>query len=131
MALAGMIMAISFPSITSGLDGVRLQGSARRVAAFVNTARGRVERYQIPVEVVVEARRLQASSADGQWEKTLDLADGVEIPAAEPEDNSRRFVLLPGVPPPRVKVPLRTSRGRSLSVELNPLTGVPQIEEGQ
>ena len=129
MALAGMIMAISFPSLTAGLDGVRLQSSGRRIAAFVNAARERVERDQVPVEVVIESNRLQAVAVDSSWERTLDLGDGVEVPAPDGEEKARRrFVLLPGVPPPRRRIPVRTSRGRTLSVELNPLTGVPQIE---
>lgn len=130
MALAGMIMAISFPSVVGGLDGVKLQSSGRRVAAFINAARERVEREQFPVEVVIETKRLRALSADGAWEKNLDLVDGVEIPAPEVGDKAvRRLVLLPGVPVPRLRVPLRTTRGRALTVELNPLTGVPEIEE--
>ena len=70
MALAGMIMAISFPSLTGGLDGVRLQSSGRRVAAFVNASRERVERDQVPVEIVIELRRLRAVSVDAKWERT-------------------------------------------------------------
>src|SRR4026208_1107232 len=81
MALAGMIMAISFPSVVGGLDGVKLQSSGRRVAAFTNAARERIEREQFPVEVVIESNRLRALSADGAWEKDLELVDGVEIPA--------------------------------------------------
>jgi len=131
MALAGMIMAISFPSITGGLDGVKLQSSARRVVAFVNAARERVEREQIPVEVVIESARLKALAADGTWERSLDLPDGVEIPPPEMERPARRVVLLPGVPPPRMRLTVRTTRGRSLSVEMNPLTGVPEIGEVQ
>ena len=130
MALAGMIMAISFPSLTSGLDGVRLQASGRRVGAFLNAAHEHAEREQIPVEVTVESTRLRALAADGQWERTLGLTDGVEVPAPEGEVQTRRLVLLPGVPVPRFRVPLRTSRGRYLTVETNPLTGVPQIEAG-
>jgi len=127
MAVAGMIMAVSFPTITSGLDGVRLQSSARRVAGFVNTARERVEREQVPVEVVIESRRLQALAADGTWERSLDLDEGVEIVSPEAGERTRRFVLLPGVPVPRLRLPMRTTQGRSLTVELNPLTGVPEI----
>ena len=131
LAVSGMIMAISFPSVVSGLDGVKLQSSGRRVAAFINAARERVEREQFPVEVVIETKRLRALSSDGAWEKSMDLVDGVEIPAPEVGDNQavRRLILLPGVPVPRLRLPLRTTRGRTLTVEMNPLTGVPEIEE--
>jgi Tfp pilus assembly protein FimT len=128
LALAGMIMAISFPTVTAGLDGVRLQSAGRRVAAFVNAACARTEREQLPVEVVIEARRLRALAADGKWEKAEELPEGVEVRA---EELPRRLVLLPGVPPPRTKLSLRSQRGKTLSVELNPLTGAPEIGEVQ
>lgn len=130
LALAGMIMAISFPSATSGLDGVRLQASGRRVASFINAAREHAEREQVPVEVAVEAKRLQALAAGGGWERTLELTEGVETVVSEGEPRTRRMVLLPGVPAPRVRFGLRSSRGRTLTVETNPLTGVPHIEAG-
>lgn len=139
LALAGMIMAISFPSVTAGLEGIRLQASGRRVAAFVNAARERAERDQVPVEILIEPGRNQMSAlaADGNWQRTLELAEGVRIssvmPALEagddPETAPRRFVVIPGVPAPRWRLQLSTERGRSLAVEVDPLTGVPQIEE--
>ena len=133
MAIAGMILAISFPSVTSGLDGVRLQGSARRAAALLNSARARADREQLPVEIRVDLdrNRLSAVSADGRWERGLDLAEGVRIVAVMPpsEEKVRRFVALPGVPGPRMQLQLDTPRGRILNVSLDPLTGSPLIEE--
>jgi prepilin-type N-terminal cleavage/methylation domain-containing protein len=128
LALAGMIMAISFPTVSAGLEGVRLQSAGRRVAAFINAAGARTEREQLPVEVVIESKRLRALAADGKWDQTVDLPEGVEIRA---EELPRRLVLLPGVPPPRTKLSLRSQRGKGLSVELNPLTGAPEIGEVQ
>jgi Tfp pilus assembly protein FimT len=128
LALAGMIMAISFPTVTAGLDGVRLQSAGRRVAAFVNATTARVEREQFPVEVVMESKRLRALSADGKWDQIVELPEGVEITA---DELPRRVVLLPGVPAPRTKLSLRSQRGKTLSVELNPLTGAPEIGEVQ
>ena len=137
MAIVGMIMAISFPSVTSGLDGVRLQATGRRVAAFINVARGQADRDQLPVEFQIDLNRNQvgAASADGRWERTLELAEGVRITAvwpalegAENETRIRRMILIPGVPPPRFRVQLETNRGRSLMVAVDPLTGTPQFE---
>lgn len=135
MAIAGMILAISFPSATAGIDGVRLQAAGRRVAAFLNVARGRADREQLPVEILIDldANRMSAVTADGQWERSVDLGQGVRIAAVLPEaeSRSRRFLVLPGVPPPRFFVQLDSSRGRSLRVGVDPLSGTPQIEDSK
>ncbi len=135
MAIAGMILAISFPATIAGVDGVRLQAAGRRVAAFLNVAHGRADREQLPVEILVDpdANRMSAVTADGQWERSLDLGEGVRIAAVLPETEtrSRRFLLLPGVPPPRFQVQLDSRQGRSITVTVDPLTGTPQIEDVQ
>jgi len=133
MALAAMVMAISFPSIASGLDGVRLQSSGRRLAAFLNTARQRAERDQAPVEITVDSGRNQvrAMPVTGRWEQSLELADGVRILGEPGEESVRRWMVYPNVPPPRLRVRLGAGRGRSLGVEVDPLSGTPQIEEAR
>ena len=137
MAIAGMILAISFPSMAGGLDGVRLQTSARRAAAFVNLARARAERDQVPVEIVVEPRRnrISALSADGRWERELALPDEVRLAMPDTPYGAKadpgeplRLVVIPGVPA-GLRVTLTTTRGRSIEVAVDPLTGVPQFTE--
>jgi|SRR5579884_748406 len=137
MAIAGMILAISFPSVTRGLDGVRLQSSARRVAAFINLARAQADRDQTPVELRIDpaANRFLALSAAGNWGRDLALESGVKItnilPAASAGAFSldpRSFVLLPNTPAPRFQVRLTSEMGRTLTVAVDPLTGVPQID---
>ena len=134
MAIVGMILAISFPSVTTGLDAVRLQAMTRRVAAFINVARGEADREQLPVEIRIDliGNRMSAVTADGRWERGLQIEPGVVIAAVLPPVESsgpvRRFIVIPGVPPPRFRVQLDSARGRSMLVSVDPLTGTPQIE---
>jgi prepilin-type N-terminal cleavage/methylation domain-containing protein len=140
MAIISMIVAIAFPSFLSGLDGIRLQSAGRRMAAFLNLARGEADRDQLPIEILIDPgqNQISALSADGNWARELRLEDGVRMASvggASPEGASKasaataqRFVVLPGVPPPRVRVRLETDRGRSLAVSVDPLTGSPVIE---
>ncbi|HYM13030.1 MAG TPA: prepilin-type N-terminal cleavage/methylation domain-containing protein [Bryobacterales bacterium] len=135
MAIISMIVAIAFPSFLSGLDGIRLQSAARRMAAFLNVARGEADREQLPVEIRIDPGQNQVSalSADGSWERELRLEDGVRMagaggPEGAPGTPVQRFVVLPGVPAPRMQVRLETERGRSLAVSVDPLTGTPVIE---
>jgi prepilin-type N-terminal cleavage/methylation domain-containing protein len=132
MAIAGMIMAISFPSLTSGLDGIRLRTSAEQVAALLNLAKARVERDQVPVEVVIDPSlsKITALAVDGKWERSFTIQDAwIARVSPSAESGPTRFVLLPGVPGPRLRVVIETRRGRSLAASLDPITGVPQIEE--
>src|SRR5262249_24944044 len=110
MAIVGMILAISFPSVTTGLDGVRLQAMARRLAAFVNVVRGQVDREQSPVEIRIdlESNQVSAVTADGKWERDLKIENGIRIAGVWPVSEAsgadarvRRFIVIPGVPPPR------------------------------
>lgn len=140
MAIISMIVAITFPSFLSGLDGIRLQSAGRRMAAFLNVARGEAEREQLPVEIRIDPgqNQISALAADGSWERDLRLEDGVRmasvagagppVPEGAPATAVRRFLVLPGVPPPRMQMVLETERGRSLAVSVDPLTGTPVIE---
>ena len=147
MAIAGMIMAVSFPSVIAGLDGIRLQTTARRVGAFINLARAAADRDQLPVEIRIEpaSNRLSALSADGSWGRELKMEPGVRIAGApavsapagqegqqgpqpvQDDAQGASWVLLPGVPAPRFSVRLVSERGRSVMVTLDPLTGVPEV----
>jgi type II secretory pathway pseudopilin PulG len=138
MAIIIMVVAIAFPSFLSGLDGIRLQAAGRSMAAFLNVARGEADREQLPVEIRIDPgqNQISALSADGSWEREVRLEDGVRMasvggagpPDGAPEMAVRRFLVLPGVPPPRMQVRLETERGRSLAVSVDPLTGTPVIE---
>ena len=136
LALAGLVLAISFPSFMGGLDGVRVQATARRVGAFINAAHARVEREQEPVEILVDLKnnRLSALSARGDWQRDLALEAGVQLtgvlpaaPAGAPADEPLRFVILPGVPGPRLQVQLTGRVGHTATIEMDPISGVPEI----
>jgi prepilin-type N-terminal cleavage/methylation domain-containing protein len=138
LALTGLVLAISFPSFMGGLDGVRVQATARRVGAFINAAHARVEREQEPVEILVDLKsnRLSALSARGDWQRDLALEAGVQLtgvlpapPADAPPDDPVRFVILPGVPGPRLQVQLTGRAGHTATVEMDPISGVPEILE--
>jgi prepilin-type N-terminal cleavage/methylation domain-containing protein len=138
LALTGLILAISFPSFMGGLDGVRVQATARRVGAFINAAHARVEREQEPVEILVDLKgnHLSALSVRGDWQRELALEDGVRLtgvvppaPEGAPPDQPLRFVILPGVPAPRLQVQLTGRVGHSATIEMDPISGVPEILE--
>jgi Tfp pilus assembly protein FimT len=135
MAIIAMIVAISFPAVTGGLESIRLNSSADTVASFLNGALNRAERRQEAVELVVSARENSISmrSADGKIARTLDLTGGVAIQnilpgTAEMNQQPRHFVVMPGGAPPQITVELGNGRGERRIVRVDPITGAPEIE---
>lgn len=135
VALVGMLVGISFPSIGAGLDSLRLASAANQITDLLNAALTRAERRQQVVELTVWPRqnRLRLRSTEPGFTRMLELDEGVRIAAVHPElpqseDAPRRFLLLPGGSVPRIAIELRNRRGARRLVRVDPITGVPQIE---
>ena len=89
VALIGTLAAISFPSVSSGLDSVRIASSTDDVATFLNAAVNRAERKQQAVELVIQPKEgvLQLISAEPGFKKQFQLPEGVVIEAVHPADS--------------------------------------------
>ena len=53
VAIIALIVGLSLPAASAGLDSVRMVSASDSVAAFLNAAVNRAERRQQPVELVV------------------------------------------------------------------------------
>jgi prepilin-type N-terminal cleavage/methylation domain-containing protein len=134
VAIISLIAAVSFPSISSGLDTIRLSGAADDIVTFLNGALNRAERRRVPVEVILskQENRLVMRSVEPGWEKRLDLPPEVRIEKLLPEtpgadDRVRTILLYPGGSVPRAGVEIVSSRGLRRIVQVDPITGVPEI----
>ncbi len=137
VAIIGLIVGISFPSISAGLDSVRMVSATDSVAAFLNAAVNRSQRREEAVEVIInlKAGHLAAISNDAAYSRELQLPDGITVEtvlsgdggeaADEPE---RRIVLLPGGAVPGIGIQLMSRRGARRIVRLDPMTGYPRVE---
>jgi type II secretory pathway pseudopilin PulG len=135
MALIGLVVSISFPSVSAGLDSLRLSTAATSTAAFLNSALNRASRVQQAMEVTIDPREnsIQVVSARPGYERKLELPPGVRIagvlpPPVQDSDEPRRFVLYPGGTMPRFGVELINGKGARRTVRIDPITGVPQVE---
>lgn len=135
MAIIGMMAAISFPAVSSGLDSLRLSAASDALVSFLNRAMNRAERRQEPMEVSISANdnRIQLRSTEPGFERSLQMPSGVRIEAVLPRPleetgGPRRFLLLPGGVTPRIGIQLVNARGVRRIVRVDPITGVPQIE---
>ncbi len=125
--IIGVIAGVSLPALTSGLASVRLSSASGSVASFLTSSMNRVERREQAAAIVISpAKSLLAvytSESGEKPDREFHLPQGVTIEGDEP----RRFLLMPGGTAPRVTLVLRNEKGSRRSVQIDPVTGVPDI----
>ena len=134
VAIIGLIVGVSAPSLSAGLDSVRMVSATDSVAAFLNSAVNRCQRRQEAVEVVIDfkLRQLTAYSNDPTYSRELTLPDGIGIETVLPQAGEgepiRRIVILPGGAVPGIGIQLLSTRGARRIIRLDPMTGYPRVE---
>jgi prepilin-type N-terminal cleavage/methylation domain-containing protein len=133
MTLLSLMAGITYPSVSAGLETLRVNSAADRVVSFVNSALDRAERRLEVIELSVTPTTLSLRSTEPGFARELRLDGGVTVARVLPgppveEPWPRRFYLYPGGAPPRIAFLLRNARGVSRLVRVDPITGVPRIE---
>ena len=135
VSLISLLVGISFPAITSGIDSLRLNAAANSVVTFFNTGLSRAERRQQVVEITIFKARnmLEMRSSEPGFARTLVLPEGVSILAVLPQipeqpDAPRSFLLYPGGTVPSFGVQMLNRRNAQRIVRVDPITGVPRTE---
>jgi prepilin-type N-terminal cleavage/methylation domain-containing protein len=136
VTLIGLLAGITFPSVSSGLDTLRLNEASNELVGFFNDALIRADRREQAVEITISksARSLSMISPGSATEKKLDLPQGVSITKVLPEQEEeadappRRFMVYPGGAVPRIGVEIVNVRGVHRIVRVDPITGVPRVE---
>jgi prepilin-type N-terminal cleavage/methylation domain-containing protein len=133
VTIIGIVASVSFPAVTSGLSGVRLQSAAGSVASFLTTTMNRVDRHEQGAAIVVSSKENTIAvftAASGEKpERTLQLPQGITIEGNENND-PRRYLFLPGGTVPRMLVVLKSEKGAEKSIRIDPATGIPDIQRG-
>ena len=133
VAIIGMMVGVFFPSVSAGLDTLRLSEASDSIVAFLNGALNRAERRQDAIEITVSVKdnALWLRSTEVGFERKLEMPSGVKIEAVLPHlesEGPRRFMVMPGGTPPRIGIELSNRRGTRRVVRVDPVTGVPHIE---
>jgi prepilin-type N-terminal cleavage/methylation domain-containing protein len=136
VAIIALIVGISFPAASAGLDNVRMVSASDSVATFLNAAVNRAERHQQPVELVISPQegRLALYSNEPGFTRELKMPDGVGIEAVLPAEEGgdpaqpRRILFLPGATVPGIAIQLGNRRNAHRRVRLDPMTGFPRVE---
>jgi prepilin-type N-terminal cleavage/methylation domain-containing protein len=138
VALIALMVGISFPAFSSGVDSLRLNQATNGVATFFNSALNRSIRRQQVVEVAISKAEnmLTMRSSDAGFERHMEMPEGVTITAVLPalvDENgtpaaTRSFFLYPGGTVPQFGVRLMNRRNVERIVSVDPMTGVPHVE---
>jgi prepilin-type N-terminal cleavage/methylation domain-containing protein len=135
MALIALIAGLATPSISAGLDSLRLRSTSDAMIGFLNTALARADTRQQVVEILISPAEgtMTATSADHGFNKRLDVVSPIkilsiapELADAEDQNQTRRFLVYPGGSVPKIAIEIGNSRGRKRLVSIDPVTGVPQ-----
>jgi prepilin-type N-terminal cleavage/methylation domain-containing protein len=133
LALVGMVTAIAFPSVTSGLDSVRLSSASDSIASFLNAGLNRAERRQTPVEIYISISENKIKVVSDSV-RELEMPETIHIVKIHPvlpsgeEEQARSIVLYPNGAIPRFGVEIASPKGIHRIVRVDPITGVPQVE---
>ena len=133
VTIIALIVSISFPAVSSGIDSLRLSSASDSLVSFLNGGLNRAERRQEAVEVTVSVKDNAVYLASASLNRTLAMPSGVTILAVWPKlpeetDAPRRFLLLPGGAVPRIGIEIMNRKKARRIVRVNPMTGVPEIE---
>ncbi|MGA2183296.1 MAG: type II secretion system protein [Bryobacteraceae bacterium] len=137
VTIISLVVAISFPAITSGLDSLRLHQAVRDVVSLFDAGLSRAQRSQQVVEISVSPKEnaLWIRAPESQYERKIEMPDGVTITRVLPvnltEDDLgvRNFYLYPGGSVPLFGIEMRNRRGQRRVVSVDPITGVPRISD--
>jgi prepilin-type N-terminal cleavage/methylation domain-containing protein len=127
VTLIALVAGISYPSVASGVDTLRLRSASDAMVAFLNTSLDRADRRQQAVEIRISPREnmLTARSADNGFARELHLPENISI--VNPNE-PRRFLLYPGGSVPAIQVEVAIRGGRRRRVSVDPMTGVSRSE---
>ena len=133
VAIIGLMAAVSFPSVSSGLESLRLASASDSIVSFLNAGLNRAERRQEAVEVTISTKDNAVFLTSASLSRKLEMPSGVTIQQVWPTlpeetDAPRVFLLLPGGAIPRIGIEIANCKGVHRIVRVNPMTGVPEIE---
>jgi prepilin-type N-terminal cleavage/methylation domain-containing protein len=136
VALISLMVGISYPAITSGIDSLRLNAATNGVVSFLDYGLSRAERRQQMVEITISKAEnsLEMRSSEPGFFRKMQMPEGVSILQVLPQlpddnpDLKRDFLLYPGGTVPPLGLQLMNRRNVQRLVRVDPITGVPHVE---
>jgi prepilin-type N-terminal cleavage/methylation domain-containing protein len=135
VAVVGIIVGVSIPSVSAGLDSIRLASTGDAAASFLNAAVTHAERSERPVVVTISLKEgtIAADGGDG-FLRHFEVPQGITIDKVLPEASGdseagdRQMLILPGGTAPAIGIEYSNRHGGRRRVQLDPMTGFPHVE---
>ena len=140
VGLISLMVGISYPAITSGIESLRLKAAANGVVSFLDYGLSRAERRQQMVEITISTadNSIEMRSSEPGFYRKLALPEGISIvqvlpPLPEVQDPTlkRDFLMYPGGTVPPLGLQIVNRRNVQRVVRVDPITGVPRVEAPQ
>lgn len=130
MSIVALLAGLSYPSVSAGIDSMRLRSAGDEMVSFLTVAMDRAERRQQVVEIRISPKEngIAARAADASFDRKIALGDTVRISTVDSQDEARRYLLYPGGTLPRIVIVLASREGRKRQVIVDPVTGMPHAE---
>lgn len=137
VSIVALLAGLAYPSVSAGLDSLRLRAASDQVLGLFSTALDRATRRQqvVEVQVLLEENALLARTADLEFFRRLEIPAPARIASVAPllagstaPNQARRFLLYPGGAVPAIGVELETPQGRRRVIRLDPLTATARAE---
>jgi len=135
VGLISLMIGISFPAITSGIDSMRLKAATNSVVSFLNSGLSRAERRQQVIDIIISKQdnSIEMQSSEPGFARKLQIPEGVSIEQVLPllpenPDAPREFFLYPSGTVPPFGVQLVNRRHVERIVSVDPISGVPHVE---
>jgi prepilin-type N-terminal cleavage/methylation domain-containing protein len=136
VGLISIMVGISYPAITSGIESLRLNAATNGVVSFLDYGLSRAERRQQTVLITISKAEnsVEMRSSEPGFYRKLEMPEGVSIVQVFPQmpensdpDLKRDFLLYPGGTVPPLGLQLINRRSVQRVVQVDPITGVPRI----
>jgi prepilin-type N-terminal cleavage/methylation domain-containing protein len=136
VGLISIMVGISYPAITSGIESLRLNAATNGVVSFLDYGLSRAERRQQTVLITISKaeKSIEMRSSEPGFYRKLEMPEGVSIVQVFPQmpvdsdpELKRDFLLYPGGTVPPIGLQLINRRGVQRVVRVDPITGVPRI----
>lgn len=138
VTLIAVLAGLTYPSVASGLDSLRLRSATDRILALLDTSADRAERRQQAVEIVISPKdnSVTARSADLGFVRRVELDKGMHITGVKPGPApgsgtgaaNRIFLIYPGGTVPGISIEIATASGHRRTIGVDPITGLAQSQ---
>ncbi len=120
MTILGIVASIAYPSVSAGLDSLRLSTTCDDVASLFAASVNFAERRQRAVEIRIQPKSVEATAPGFSRRINLDTAISI---SGEP----RSVFIDPAATVPGTTIEVTSQRGFRRTVRIDPITGAAEV----